>query len=104
MAQFDVYENPNEQTKGIFPYLLDVQSDLLAGLESRVVVPLIAVQTMGQAIKHLNPELIIDNVSVVMSTAELAGVPLRVLGKNVGSLKNERDKILSALDFLFLGF
>ena len=29
MAQFDVYENRNPVTKKKFPYLLDVQTDLL---------------------------------------------------------------------------
>lgn len=39
MARFDVYANPGEHARTT-PYLLDVQSDLLDGLESRVVVPL----------------------------------------------------------------
>lgn len=39
MARFDVYANPGHQA-ATTPYLLDVQSDLLDGLESRMVVPL----------------------------------------------------------------
>ena len=39
MARFDVYENPGSHA-ATTPYLLDVQSDLLDGLDSRMVVPL----------------------------------------------------------------
>ena len=40
MPQFAVYKNRNEATRGRFPLLLDVQSDLLEPLDTRVVVPL----------------------------------------------------------------
>jgi toxin CcdB len=45
----------------------------------------------------------IKGVAVVMSTAELAGVPNRALGEKVTSLKNKRDEIIAALDLLFTG-
>lgn len=40
MAQFDVYRNVGPDARRV-PYLLDVQSDLLAGVTTRVVVPLV---------------------------------------------------------------
>ena len=40
MPQFAVYKNRNEATRGRFPLLLDVQSDLLEPLKTRIVVPL----------------------------------------------------------------
>ena len=104
MAQFDVYENPSPETKRSVPYLLDVQTDLLSNLTTRVVVPLLAVSAMGKAAKHLNPQFKVKRTPVVMSTAELAGVDLHVLGEKVGSLKDERDVIIAALDFIFTGF
>lgn len=104
MAQFDVYENPNAETKQVVPYLLDVQAELLNHLSTRVVVPLVAVSVMSKAAKHLNPQLKIKRTEVVMSTAELAGVSVHVLGEKVCSLKDRRDEIIAALDFLFIGF
>ena len=86
------------------PYLLDVQADLLDDLATRVVVPLIAASAMGKAIDHLNPQFQIGDETVIMSTAELAGVPMRAIGEKVGSLKDQRDEIIAALDFLFIGF
>jgi toxin CcdB len=104
MAQFDVYENQNPETKGTIPYLLDLQADLLDNLSTRVVVPLITVAAMGKAAKHLNPQFKIQRIMVIMSTAELAGVNLHVLGDKVCSLKEHRAEIIAALDFLFTGF
>ncbi len=104
MAQFDVLENPNEATNQAIPYLLDVQADLLDTLSTRVVIPLVAASTVGKAITHLNPKFAIEGTAVFMSTAELAGVPVRSLGKKVSSLKDQRHEIIAALDFLFTGF
>jgi toxin CcdB len=103
MAQFDVYLNPNAATRKHIPYLLDVQADLLDTLATRVVVPLILADEMGLAAKHLNPQFKIKGAAVVMSTAELAGIPNRSLGGKVASLKNKRDEIIAALDILFTG-
>lgn len=104
MAQFDVYENPNENTRKNVPYLLDLQADLLNSLATRVVAPLVSATAMGKPIDHLNPQFQIKRKTVHMSTAELAGVPVRTLGEKVGSLKDQRHVIISALDFLFTGF
>lgn len=103
MAQFDVYANPNPDTRKEIPYLLDVQADLLDSLATRVVVPLVLAEEMGLAAKHLNPQFKIKGAIVVMSTAELAGVSTRSLGDKVASLKNKRDEIIAALDLLFTG-
>jgi toxin CcdB len=104
MAQFDVYENTNPETKQTIPYLLDVQTELLDNLTTRVVVPLITASAMGKAAKHLNPQFKINKTAVVMSTAELAGVTVHILGEKVCSLKEKHNEIIAALDFLFTGF
>ncbi len=41
MPQFAVYRNRNAATRARYPLLLDVQSDLLAGMGTRVVIPLV---------------------------------------------------------------
>lgn len=104
MAQFDVYENTNPETRKTIPYLLDVQTELLDNLATRVVVPLIAASAMGKAAKHLNPQFKIKRTAVIMSAAELAGVPVHILGDKICSIKEQRNEIIAALDFLFTGF
>ena len=61
MSQFDVYENPNSETRQIFPYLLDIQADLLDNLPTRVVVPLVAVSRLRITLPLLNPLLKIND-------------------------------------------
>lgn len=104
MAQFDVYTNPNPETKRSIPYLLDVQTDLLNDLTTRIVVPLYSASSMGKPAKHLNPQFSIKRSTVIMSTAELAGVAVKNLGDKVCSLKEQRNEIIAALDFLITGF
>ena len=40
MAQFHTCENPNKASRKAYPYLLDIQPDLLADLQTTVGVPL----------------------------------------------------------------
>jgi len=103
MAQFDVYLNPNTATRKVIPYLLDVQTELLDTLATRVVVPLVVAEEMGLSARHLNPQFKVKGTAVVMSTAELAGVSNRLLRDKVASLKTKRDEIIAALDLLFTG-
>jgi len=103
MAQFDVYENPNTASRKTIPFLLDVQTDLLDSLATRVVVPLATVAAIPKPGRHLNPAFSIGEVKVVMSTAEIAGVSVKSLGKKVSSLKEQRNEIVAALDFLITG-
>jgi len=103
MAQFDVYANPHPHTNHAVPYLFDVQSDLLEPLATRVVVPLVRYSVMPRPARHLNPVFEVQGERVVMSTAELAGVPIQALGAKVAALPEHRDAIMRALDFLISG-
>lgn len=101
MAQFDVYVNSSSQSQGRVPYLLDVQNDMLKHLRTRVVIPIVV---FDQAISHLNPVVIIDDTKYMLSTQETAGVPLDILEEKVVSLRDSRDEIIHAIDFLITGF
>ena len=103
MAQFDVYRNPNPKTSGEIPYLLDVQSDLLDNLATRVVAPLFLASVFDIPATYLNPQFIINQTKVILSTAELAGISTNNLGEKIASLQDQRQEIIAALDFLFTG-
>ncbi len=103
MAQFDVYINKSPKSRKEIPYLLDVQSDLLSSLDSRVVVPLVK-KTLMTPIKYLNPIFKVEDCEVILSTSEISGIPLSVLDKKVTSFKDKRNEIIAALDFLITGF
>lgn len=104
MAQFDVCHNPNPDSAAAVPYLLEVQSDLLESVNTRVVVPLVLLSERGQPARYLNPQFEIDGVQTVMLTEQIAGVAKRALGKRVLSLGEQGDQIMDAIDFLFRGF
>jgi len=104
MAQFDVRLNPNPDSVPAVPYLLEVQSDLLEPVSTRVVVPLALLSERGQPAKYLNPQFEIEGVQVVMVTEQIAGIPKRCLGQRVLSLGVQQDQIMDAIDFLFRGF
>lgn len=103
MAQFDLYASPNRETNGAAPYLLDLQSDLLGPLATRVVAPLFRAKSAEPPARTLMPRFEIDGQAVVLSTPELAGVSRNQLGSRVGTLAQHRDEIISALDLLFTG-
>lgn len=104
MARHDVYLNEHAQSRKRFPYFLVVQSDLLEGLATVVVVPLGKPGLVeGKLAQTLTPQLDVNGESLVMYTPELAAVPATFLRKRVGNIDAQRDPILRALDFLFSG-
>ena len=104
MAQFDVYRNANPATRARIPYLLDIQSDLLDPLTTRVVVPLCKPEVLkGKLAERLNPVFEIEGRKMTMLTPELAGVSRKILGERIGNLSDERRSIIAALDLLFTG-
>jgi toxin CcdB len=102
MAQFDVYRNPYAASAARTPYLLDVQTDFLDRLDTRVVVPLMRRDAIVAAAR-LHPAFTVAEAELVMATADLAAVRRSALGNRVGSLADHRDEIVAALDFLFAG-
>ena len=104
MPQFAVHRNPNRTTRTAIPLLLDVQSDLLETLNTRVVIPLyIPAAVEGGIIGTLTPRIEVDDAPYVAVTPELAGVSRKSLGVQVGDLSHRRYDIIAALDLLLTG-
>lgn len=105
MARFDVYRHAGPGSVDT-PYLMDVQADLLDGLDTRVVVPLRRRDRL--AVPSVPPDLMpafdIEGVACVLEMPKLAAVPLRLLKTRVCSLAEHRARITGALDFLFQGY
>ena len=101
MAQFDVFRNPGKHRE--FPLLVDVQSDVVARLPTRVVVPLTPAKTYLKPITRLQPKLTIRGVEYVVKTEELAPVPATLLARPIHNVAPHRYTLLAALDLLFTG-
>jgi toxin CcdB len=104
MARFDLYNNPSSRSKAKSPYLLDVQSDHLGNLISRVVIPLTRTAgnyTPSKVAQDLSPLIDIGGEQFVLETPLLGALGTSDLGSPIGTLKNEQERIGAALDRLF---
>jgi len=104
MAHLDVFRNPDNTTASVIPYVVDVQSELLADLPTRVVIPLAYPEAIETPILRLNPKVGVGDTALVALTQDMASVSNRLLRNPVANLSPQRAEILAALDFLFTGF
>jgi len=103
MARFDLYNNP-AKSRDKSPYLLDVQSNHLGSLVSRVVIPLTRVAgnyTTSTVARDLSPLIDIAGEQFVLETPFLGAMRTNELGRAIGTLKAEQARIAAALDRLF---
>ena len=104
MAQFQAYENPNRATRDTYPHLLVIQSDLLDGLHTTVVVPLCPEHLAAPAaISRLNPVLKLEGTQFVALIPQITGIDRKHLGRHVADLSGWRTQIVTALDVLISG-
>jgi len=99
VAKFEVFVNLDANG-----YLLDVQTDLLDELNTRVVVPLIELEQAPPGARRLNPVFVVKGVQVVMMPQYLSPVPVKILKSPIANLQSEFSQITAALDMVFQGF
>lgn len=104
MAQFDIFENANENTNEQYPYLLEVQSDIFEDSSRAVYVPLVLAKFLTKPDRTFNPKFSVSGIEVRMFPLDIASAPRTVVGPNVTSVKDESDKVVAALDLLFARF
>jgi toxin CcdB len=105
MARFDVYANPGAHARTT-PYLLDVQSNLLDGADSRMVIPLRSLEHFAKVPlpASLTPVFKVEGREVLLEALKMGAVPVRILKSPVASLAAEQARVTAALDFLFNGY
>ena len=97
MARFDVYPNPGSHASTT-PYLLDVQSDLLEVLDSRMVIPLRSLECFAKVKlpTRLTPVLQMNGKDYLLETPKMGAVPQRILKASLTSLASEHAQITGA--------
>jgi toxin CcdB len=104
MPQFHLYKNANKATQKNYPYLLDIQSNLLSDLRTTVVIPLMPKRLAGShIISKLNPVIRVKNENFVVMTQSLAGIDRTALGQSADDLGQYRAEIIAAIDFVLSG-
>jgi len=53
---------------------------------------------------RLNPILVVEGREFWLATHELFAVDRRMLRQSIASVSEQRDAIMSAIDFVFIGF
>jgi toxin CcdB len=99
MARYDAFPNPAGPG-----YLLDLQSDLLDRMATRVVAPLLPETAAPPPATRLNPVLDVAGERHVLLTQSLAAVPVAILARPAANLAHAADAVTGALDMLFHGF
>ena len=101
MGQFYAYKNPNPATLAQYPYLLDIQSDLLSGLRTTIVIPLSPSKIVASiSLTRLNPIFVLHGDSFTAITQDIAGVDRNQLGAQAYDLSAYRSEIIAAIDFV----
>lgn len=104
MAQFVLYENLVASARRLRPYLLEIQSDLLTGMQTTVVIPLLELGAEQSRFERLTPQVRVGEQSLRLWVPDILSVHRRALGRPVTNLSDERDAIVAALDHLISGF
>jgi toxin CcdB len=102
MARFDVYKYNNTSV----PLVIEVQADLLSGLNTCAVLPLVLEKyAKKEALPKLKPVVEVNGKRYILMTTDI-GVLTRIsLGEVVANIEDShRQEITDALDFLFQGF
>lgn len=104
MPQFDVYKNNNKNTKTDFPYLVDIQHQIISDLATRLVIPMGKFDTFSDKnIKRLTPLITFDDQQYLLLTPQLTSIPAHLLKHSVGTIEMQRDLVINALDFAITG-
>ena len=105
MAQWDVYPNPSARTRDDVPYLVDLQSNLLDALPSRLVAPLVRTRLAPDGFpRALCPTFNIDGVALVLLPHEAGPIEARLLKRRSASLLPQAHDIVAAIDAVVSGF
>ena len=80
MAQFDGYENPSTTSKKAYPFILEIQCNLIDTIATRIVVPLALYSKFkNEEMKGLTPKLSFENKELLILIPQLAAMPLKSL-------------------------
>lgn len=103
MAQWDVYSNPSPRSRADLPYLIDIQSDLLSGLTTRLVVPCAWAGAAGRLPSRMSPSLEVEGRTVFLVPQEAGAVSASALKGALASVRNESHRIVDAIDAVISG-
>jgi toxin CcdB len=103
MAQYDVYPNPSTSIKDGIPYVVVVQSDLLDGLVTRLVIPLATLNFAGKAPSALCPRINVNDQHFYALAHYAAPLPAKLLRSPVDNVLDQASLLVGAVDAVLAG-
>lgn len=103
MAQFDLYKNPNPAARKLVPYFVNLQSDHLEHIATRLCAPVKSAKISSKPIAGLMPEIEIDGARFFVFMQEIAAIPASLLGQRAASASRYRFQLIAAVDLLVSG-
>lgn len=104
MKQFTVYRNKS-RNKQAYLYFIDVQADMLAHLNTRLVMPLTERGHSNSQVKALTPVINIEQADYVVLATMITATDVKNLKAEdaVMDASHLRDQLVSAIDMMILG-
>ncbi|MDH6166597.1 toxin CcdB [Variovorax boronicumulans] len=104
MAQFDIYANPDKAQRTAFPWCVDMQSDLLGVLPTRLVMPLTTQKYLpAKAPRRLCPLVQWDGETFFALPQMTAPFRVKDLGTAKGNVRLASNDLVAALDAVISG-
>jgi toxin CcdB len=103
MRQFDVLDNPIPHARQVMPFVVVLQSDLAESGPDRVVAPLAPSAAMPQLAGRLIPIVRVESRDYALLVPSMTALPVTDLRHAVANLADDRERIMAALDYLFMG-
>ncbi len=105
MEQFDILINKNIKSRNEVPFLINLQSDPMDLLATRIVAPLRETSKYSdQVLTKIHIPISINSTDYTIFISELASIPTNVIGEKVIHANFLRQECTDAIDLLFTGF
>jgi toxin CcdB len=103
-VQYHVHRNKDAASQKLHTYILEVQSGLLQGLATRVVLPMRPLKDYPtKPIARLNPIFQIDGTDYIVIAQQISVMPSKAIGASVADLSAQQHVIVSAVDCVLSG-
>ena len=104
MARFDCWANPIVEDRGVFPIVMEIQSDLLHAFVERVVVPLARPEAIPGMTDRFNPLIEVGGTPYRFHPLGIAVFHRHDLRGHLGNSRGQALEIETALDMLLRGY
>ena len=104
MARFDIYRNPVTPDRPDFPFVVQIQSDLLYRFVERVCVPLVRQGLIPGLTDRFNPSVIVDGDTLQLHPLGIAVFYTSELRQATATAQARALDIETAVDMLLRGY